>query len=260
MLGKISEAGKKIFRYYVTSCITDLGIYLFQKELTDSAKQHLSGMPADAEFLTERRRDRIRRALENRTRRICVLLEDIYDPLNGNAVLRTADGLGIQDIHIAENRHAFNVHSKVSGRAASWLTLHRYRSAAGIQKSDFRVKPAGLQPSTAMAYEALRNAGYSIIATSPRGKSTSLREIDITKKYAVALGSEHWGLSEWAIENADLSVALPMLGFTESYNISVTAAMILHYLSERLRFETSDWGLSDAEKTELWKEWTKLRK
>jgi tRNA (guanosine-2'-O-)-methyltransferase len=74
------------------------------------------------------------------------------------------------------------------------------------------------------------------------------------------LGSEHWGLSDWAIENADMTVALPMLGFTESYNISVTGAMILHYLSERLRTETSDWGLSEEEKQNLWNEWTRLKR
>lgn len=214
----------------------------------------------DAKFLTERRRERIRAALDNRTRQITVLLEDIYDPLNASAVLRTADGLGIQDIHIAENRHAFSVHSKVSGRAASWVTLHRYRAESGIQKLDYRVKPAGIQPATAQAFAALKNGGYTVIATSPRGKSVSLKELDITKKYAIALGSEHWGLSDWAIDNADLSVALPMLGFTESYNISVTAAMILHFLSVRLRSETSNWGLTAEEKETLWREWTRLKR
>lgn len=214
----------------------------------------------DAKFLTERRRERIRGALDNRTRRITVLLEDIYDPLNASAVLRTADGLGIQDIHIAENRHAFSVHSKVSGRAANWVTLHRHRAEAGIQKLDYRIKPEGMQPATAQAFTALKNAGYTVIATSPRGKSISLKELDITKKYAIALGSEHWGLSDWAIDNADLSVALPMLGFTESYNISVTAAMILHFLSVRLRSETSNWGLTAEEKDTLWREWTRLKR
>ncbi|HNE19217.1 MAG TPA: RNA methyltransferase [Turneriella sp.] len=217
-------------------------------------------MPSEAKFLTERRRERILNALNNRTRRISVLLEDIYDPLNGNAVLRTADGLGIQDIYVAENRHAFNIHSKVSGRASAWLTLHRFRAAGGVQKQDYRIKPEGVQDATRQAYESLRSSGYTIIATSPRGNSVSLRTLDMMKKYAIALGSEHWGLSDWAIENADMSVALPMLGFTESYNISVTGAMILHYLSERLRSETSDWRLSDKEKEEIWNEWTKLKR
>jgi tRNA (guanosine-2'-O-)-methyltransferase len=175
-------------------------------------------------------------------------------------VLRTADGLGIQDIYVAENRHAFNIHSKVSGRASAWLTLHRFRATGGIQKQDFRIKPEGIQDATRQAYERLRSSGYRIIATSPRGNSVSLRTLDITKKYAIALGSEHWGLSDWAIENADMTVALPMLGFTESYNISVTGAMILHYLSERLRTETSDWGLSEEEKQNLWNEWTRLKR
>lgn len=213
-----------------------------------------------ADFLTERRRERIRAALDNRTRRITVLLEDIYDPLNANAVLRTADGLGIQDIHVSENRHTFSVHSKVSGRASNWLTIERYREKSSGERVDFRVKPAGIQPATQKAFAALKQSGYQIIATSPRGKLVSLRDLDLTQKYAIALGSEHWGLSDWAIENADVSVALPMLGFTESYNISVTAAMILHYLSLRLRSETSDWGLTGEEKEILWREWTRIKR
>lgn len=207
------------------------------------------------DFLTERRRERILSALNNRTRRITVILEDIYDPLNGNAVLRTADGLGIQDIHVAENRHKFEVHSKVSGHASHWLTIHRYRENFQSVK-DFREKPVGMQASTKKAFETLRAAGYTILATSPRGKSDGLRNLDLSKKYAVALGSEHWGLSDWALENADAPLALPMLGFTESYNISVTAAMILHYLTERLRTETTDWRLTEAEREALWQEWT----
>ncbi len=217
-------------------------------------------MSADARFLTERRRERIINALQNRTRHITVLLEDIYDPLNGNAVLRTADGLGIQDIYVAENRHSFNIHPKVSGRAAAWLTLRRFRATGGVKKQDYRIKPEGIQDATRQAYESLRSSGYTIIATSPRGNSVPLRDLDMRRKYAIALGSEHWGLSDWAIENADMAVALPMLGFTESYNISVTGAMILHYLSERLRFETTDWGLSDQEKEELWNEWTRPKR
>lgn len=214
---------------------------------------------AGPDYLTGRRRERITAALNNRTRRITVLLEDIYDPLNGNAVLRTADGLGIQDIHIAENRHKFEVHSKVSGHASHWLSIHRYRTHRLPEKMDFRIKPEGIQQSTEKAYAHLRAQGYTILATTPRGEPIPLRSLDMSKKYAIALGSEHWGLSDYAIQHADASIALPMLGFTESYNISVTAAMILHFLAERLRHETQDWRLPEAEREALWREWT-LRK
>lgn len=199
-------------------------------------------------------------ALANRTRRLTVLLEDIFDPLNASAVLRTCDGLGIQDIHIAENRHAFHAHAKVAGRAAAWLTIHRYRSGYSNTKTDFREKPEGVQKSTAEAFAALKNANYTILATSPRGQSTPLKKLDLSKKYAIALGSEHWGLSDWAIENADATVALPMLGFTESYNISVTAAMILFYLADRLRSESEDWQLDNTETQEIWRQWSRFKK
>jgi tRNA (guanosine-2'-O-)-methyltransferase len=220
----------------------------------------MNAAESDERYLTDKRRERLRTALGNRTRRITVLLEDIYDPLNASAVLRTADGLGIQDIHIAENRHAFNAHSKVAGRAANWLTIRKYRENFPREKIDFRTKPEGVQHATKKAFAALKNDGYTVIATSPRGKSTPLRELDINRKYAIALGSEHWGLSDWAIANADVSVALPMLGFTESYNISVTAAMILYHLSDRLRSEGVNWELSEKEKMQLWADWTKLKR
>jgi tRNA (guanosine-2'-O-)-methyltransferase len=206
--------------------------------------------------LTERRLARIRQALDNRTRCITVLLEDIYDPLNASAVLRTADGLGIQDVHIAENRHAFSVHAKVSGRAAHWLSIFRHRLDFKSEQVDIHERPSGVPASTKLAYETIRAQGYKIIATSPRGQSTPLSEINLREKNVIALGSEKWGLSDWAIENADTTVALPMLGFTESYNISVTAAMVLHFLSQRLRSERSDWGLEKKEKEELWQKWT----
>lgn len=215
--------------------------------------------PRSPDYLTGRRRERITNALNNRTRRITVLLEDIFDPLNGNAVLRTADGLGIQDIHVAENRHKFEVHSKVSGHASHWLSIHRYRAGKIPAKTDFRIKPEGPQPSTQKAYEYLKAQGYTILATTPKGEPTPLKTLDLSKKYAIALGSEHWGLSPWAIENADATIAIPMLGFTESYNISVTAAMILHYLGTRLRDEKSDWGLPQDEKDALWQEWTQRK-
>lgn len=209
-------------------------------------------------YLTERRRARIDGVLANRTRRLTVVLEDIFDPLNGNAVLRTADGLGIQDIHVAENRHKFSVHSKVSGHAARWLTIYRYREAFEAV-TDFRIKPVRLPASTKLAYDSLRNDGYTILATSPRGQSTPLRALDMSKKFAVVLGSEHWGLSDWAVDNADSTIALPMLGFTESYNISVTGAMILHFLAERLRTETGDWHLTQAQRDALLREWSQRK-
>ncbi|MBV6492746.1 MAG: 23S rRNA (guanosine-2'-O-)-methyltransferase RlmB [Turneriella sp.] len=212
----------------------------------------------EKDFLTEKRRERIRRVLENRTRQITILLEDIYDPLNANAVLRTADGLGIQDIHAVENRHKFAIHPKVSGHAAHWLTIYRYRENFQAVK-DFRIKPEGIQASTKKAFGVLKNAGYTVLATSPAGKSDSLYKLDLSKKYAIALGNERWGLSPWALENADALLALPMLGFTQSYNISVTGAMILYSLTERLRRETDNWKLSEKESEELWETWTKRK-
>jgi len=195
------------------------------------------------QFITERRMSTICRVLEDRTRYITVVLEDIYQPHNASAVLRTCECHGIQDVHIIENKNKYSVNPDVVLGATKWLNLHRYNSTSF---------------NTIEAITLLRNQGYRIIATSLAKTSTSLDDFDISNgKAAIFFGTELTGLTKEMLDMADEYLHIPVLGFTESYNISVSAAIILNHLISQLRQSDIDWQLSQEEKLDLKLQWLK---
>ena len=204
----------------------------FDKEFYD----FLSG------FLTENRKKLFSEIIQFRTRHFTVVLEDIYQPHNASAVLRSADLTGIQNVHIIENRNHYHVNPQVAMGSSKWLNLIHYN-----EKDD----------NTLDAYNALRSQGYKIVAATPHEGGKTLDEISIDNKLALVFGTELKGLSETAIDNADEYLRIPMYGFTESYNISVSAALVLFTLTEKLRKSDISWQLSQEEEQEILLEWTK---
>lgn len=195
------------------------------------------------EFTTEERVERINEVLENRTRHITVILEDIYQPHNASAVLRSCDCFGIQDVHIIENMNRFDPSAGVALGADQWLTLHHYRDEGGN--------------NTERCFERLQAAGYSIVAMSPHRDDALIKELPAERQTALLFGTELEGLSDYAMKNADGFAKIPMYGFSESYNISVSAALALYDLVSRLRKSGAGWRLSEEEKTDLRLEWLK---
>ncbi len=193
-------------------------------------------------YLTENRRMLFDKVIRNRTRHITVVLEDIFQPHNASAVLRSADLTGIQDIHIIENRNHYHVNPEVAMGSSKWLNLIKYNSA---------------ENNTLAAYAALREAGYRIVATTPHTNDQTLEEIPLDGKMALVFGTELKGLSEMAIAEADEYLRIPMYGFTESYNISVSAALTLFTLTEKMRKSSISWQLSEEEKLDTLVEWAK---
>lgn len=195
------------------------------------------------QFVTDSRADLFDNVLEERTRYITVALEDIYQSQNASAVLRTSDCFGIQDVHIIENTNEYNINPDVTLGSSKWLNLNRYNENKN---------------NTLDAIKKLRADGYRIIATTPHTNDVNLEEFDIEKgKFALFFGTELNGLSDLMIENADEYLKIPMYGFTESFNISVSAAIILHHLSGKLRRSSVDWKLTDEERIPLKLEWLK---
>jgi len=180
--------------------------------------------------------------IKNRTRHLTVVIEDIFQSHNASAVLRSADCFGIQDVHIIENRNEYNINPDVALGSSKWIQLHKYNS---------------FENNTAAAFEKLREEGYQIVATTPHKDDIMLDELDINKKTAIVFGTELEGLSDFAIDNADIRMKIPMYGFTESFNISVSAALSMHHLSEKLRKSDIDWSLSKEEKIEVLLNWAK---
>jgi tRNA (guanosine-2'-O-)-methyltransferase len=195
-------------------------------------------------FITGRRYERIHEVVQQRTRYITVVLEDIFQTHNASAVLRTCDCLGIQDVHAIENRNRLQVNPEVALGASKWLTLHEYRESGTRNEL--------------VAMEKLRKAGYRIVATTPHKQGVLLPDFDLhAGKTALLFGTELTGLSTSLIEQADEYLAVPMVGFTESFNISVTAGIILHELTARLRNSDINWKLTEDEMLLLETEWVK---
>ncbi len=202
-----------------------------KQELIDYLKQ----------FITEARWTKMQRVLQQRTRRVTVVLEDIYQPHNASAVLRSCDGFGVQDVHVVENRNPFDLSKGVTVGSEQWLTLHRYN-----QKET---------NNTQQCLSQLKARGYQLVATTPHERETTLNRIPVDGKVAVLFGAELTGLSEAAIAQADIAMRIPMVGFSESFNISVSAALCLYDLTTRLRQQTQDWGLSEEEKADIQLQW-----
>lgn len=195
------------------------------------------------EFVTQERLDRIDEVLSYRTRHITVVLEDLYQPHNASAVLRSCDGFGIQDVHIIENRNLFDASKGVTIGADKWLTLSRYSETG--------------KNSTKSCFDELRQKGYKIIATTPHEEDSDLNDLEISSKTALVFGAELEGLSKEALDEADGYVKIPMYGFSESFNISVSAAVSLYDLTSRMRNEVTGWQLSQEEVEELLHDWVK---
>lgn len=198
--------------------------------------EHLS------QFVTDVRKERLQEVLQNRTRHITVVLEDLYQTQNISAVMRTCDCYGIQDAYIVENRNEFEIHKDISMGADKWLTLHHYPHSEHNMKQ---------------CIDDLHAKGYTVVATLPDEKKTTIHDLPINQKTAFLFGTELTGLSDEAIQYADCNALIPMYGFTESFNISNSAAIILSNFSERLRHSDVDWKLSQNEHDEIYLEWLK---
>jgi len=193
-------------------------------------------------IITEERKATFDRVINYRTKHLTVVLENIFQPHNASAVLRSCDLTGIQDVHIIENNNEYTPNQEVAMGSAKWLDLYKYK-----HNTD----------NTLKTINHLKQQGYKIIATTPHKESYSPYNLDINEKTALLFGTELTGLSDIAIANADEFVKIPQFGFTESYNISVSVALILNTLINRLHNSNINWQLSDEEKFIIKLEWAR---
>jgi tRNA (guanosine-2'-O-)-methyltransferase len=194
------------------------------------------------QFVTEERFQKFLEALRFRTRHLTIALEDIYQPHNASAVLRTCDCFGIQDVHIIENRNKYEVNPDVALGSSKWLDLIRYNGSGN---------------NTIDCLTRLKMDGYRLVATTPHKNGFIPGTLPLCDKTALIFGTELAGLSPIAIEMADDFIRIPMVGFTESLNISVSAAIFMQTLTDRLRSSDISWQLSDEEKDSILLAWLK---
>ena len=193
------------------------------------------------QYITDHKKQFIEKVLSERTRHVTLVLEDIYQSQNASAVVRTCECLGLQDIHIIEEDSKYSVNKRVLKGANKWIDLYRY-------------KMKGFN-NTEICFRKLREQGYHILATDPSPDGISINEIPIDKKIAVVMGNELKGTSSFALDRADQKIFIPMHGFTESFNISVSAAICLNTLLTKIRESNISWQLSEEEKETLRLQW-----
>ncbi len=176
------------------------------------------------EFMTPERKERLEWVLSQRTQYITVILENIYHPQNASAVLRSCECFGIQDLHIIENKKRYRPNADVARGASKWLNIHHYNHG---------------ELSTYKSFNVLKNQGYKIAVTTLDGDDIiPLEELPLDNPVAICFGTEDSGVSDEAKKLADYKIKIPMCGFTESFNISVAAAICLYSATTRLRNST----------------------
>ena len=183
-------------------------------------------------FLSADRIKTFESVLSNRTRHFTVAVENVFQSHNASAVMRNCDCFGIQDLHVIANNNVYELSKDVAMGAEKWVDMHSYFHKENNSQD---------------CLDSIKSQGYQIVATTPHTSDVILPEFDVIKKSAFFFGTERDGLSDMVLDQADVFLRIPMYGFTESYNISVSAALVLHDVVTRLKKSEVNWHLSDEE-------------
>ncbi|MEZ6067455.1 MAG: RNA methyltransferase [Planctomycetaceae bacterium] len=188
-------------------------------------------------FLTPARRRRIREVLSMRTRHLAVAMDGVFHPHNSSAVLRSCDAFGVQDVYLVEDPETERLSRKVAAGSDKWLTVHRFKG----------------EGRTDRCVATLRSKGYRIAVTSPHAGTATPELLPIDEPLVLVIGNETKGVSPTFCAAADLTVHVPTVGFVESLNLSVAAALCLSCLSGRIQRSPIEWriGAEDAEEIEF---------
>lgn len=191
------------------------------------------------QHLSADRLQRLQEVLALRTRQLTVVLENLYHPENANGVLRTAECVGVQEVHLIQEQYAWKYNRNIARGAGKWLDVGQWETGKAC-------------------YADLQARGYAIVTTSAAPGSLAPEELPLDRPIALVFGNESVGVSPAAEALADYQVHIPMAGLTESYNITVSAGILLYVLSARLRNETTHWALPPDQARDLYEDW--LRK
>lgn len=207
-----------------------MGFYNFAAmKITEDLVEYLESQ------LTSRRRKLFKKVVDQRTNHFTVATQDVYQLHNTSAVIRSCDVFGVQNVHVVEEVNLKKIDREIAMGAQKWVDINRYTS-------------------TEQCIESLRKMNYRIVATSPH-KGITLQDFDINSPAAIFFGTETEGLSSEVLKEADTYIRIPMVGFTESLNISVSAAIILQDLTARLRNSRLNWQFSEEEKLQKRYDW-----
>jgi tRNA (guanosine-2'-O-)-methyltransferase len=183
---------------------------------------------------------KVRQVLAQRTRHLTVVLENLYHPENGNAVMRSVECFGLQEMQVIQEKYDWKYSLKIARGAAKWTELKAYDAQNG---------------GAAACYADLRSRGYQLVATDPQPGSCTAQNLDLSKPVALIFGTESTGVDPQTLAMADARIHIPMVGFTESFNISVSAGILLAQLRQRLEQEVVGWTLEQEDAEAVYEDW-----
>jgi tRNA (guanosine-2'-O-)-methyltransferase len=193
-------------------------------------------------LMTPERERRITNVLDKRQDNLVVVLENVFDPHNISAVMRTCDAVGVQDIVVLNSRIPPHKKwgAKSSSSAAQWLTIHQYTD-------------------TAACWDMLRKKVDMIFTTHLGSDSVSLYDMKLTGRIALVFGNEHSGVSDEIRALSDGNFLIPQVGIIQSLNISVACAVTLYeaFRQKSIAGQYERSGLSGARYSELLSEWSR---
>ena len=191
-------------------------------------------------MLTPERVIRIDTVLANRLASVVTMVEDTYDPRNAAATIRTTEAIGLHQLHVIEPGARFSASGGVTRGSHKWIDLVRWKDPV-------------------VAVKTLQGRGFRVFATLP-GAPFSIEDVDVGSPIAVAFGNEHDGLREATVAACDGALGVPMFGFTESFNLSVTVALAMNRIATRRRHAIGATGdLPDLLKRTLRARWFALK-
>lgn len=194
------------------------------------------------EFVSDARQAKIDAVLAARLGKLTVVIENLHDPHNGAAALRSVEGFGLCELHVVEAAEPFRFSSKVTQGCEKWVELHRY-------------------PTFAACAAALHARGFGLWAALPPTPGTPTVDVgtlDVSRPVALVFGNEHAGLTPEAAALCDGRFSIPMTGMTGSFNLSVSVALSVYDCARRRRALVGGGDLSDPERATLRERWYKL--
>lgn len=192
------------------------------------------------QHISAHRLQKIKNVLAQRTRHLTVVLENLYHPENGNAVIRSVECFGLQEMYVVQEKYDWKYSLKIARGAAKWTDVHAYGTEEG---------------GAVACYRQLRERGYQLVATDPQPGSCTAQNLDISRSVALIFGTESTGVAPETLAMADARIHIPMVGFTESFNISVSAGILLAQLRQRLEVEVPNWQLPEADQMSIYADW-----
>ncbi|TXF75087.1 TrmH family RNA methyltransferase [Chryseobacterium sp.] len=189
------------------------------------------------QFLSDERLRKIEHYAQESSDFVLPVMEDIFQFRNAAAIVRSVEACGFHKIVAMESENIFNPNLRVTKGAETWVEVEK-------------------MPHTLDSLQEIKNRGYKILAVSPEKNAVMLPDYDLREPVALVFGTEKEGVTKEILDFADETLAIPMYGFTKSFNVSVAAAICFYDLKQKLIKSGLDYKLSEEKLWQMKVRWT----